>query len=239
MVSIQEGMLEWLEPRWSKAERPLPGSGVDVRDSVRDAIVAALGCHPRLGLLGYWEVAELRPLRDAALDSLGGHEFATRYRVSSSDLWPELRDVVSSCEQLTKLQAPESVTMRPWCDPKVVSTGRIPFIPVASVCQVALSAHQPDGLKAACDVLGVSRSEDPWMFIARTDPIVRGQVPASGTAELATAIIAYCDAANRNVAAGSLGAILSPANMLEAVFGMDVEVSTLAAHLVESVRSAA
>ncbi len=239
MVSIQEGMLEWLEPRWSKAERPLSGSGVDVRDSVRDAIVAALGCHPRLGLLGYWEVAELRPLRSAALDSLGGHEFATRYRVSASDLWPELRDAVLSCWQLSELEAPESVTVRPWCDPKVVSTGRIPFVPVASVCQVALSAHRAGGLKAACDELGVSRTEDPWMFMDRTDPTVREQDPAAGTAELATAIVAYCDAVTRKVPAGSLDAVLSPAHMLEIVSGIDVDVSALAGHLLEIVKGAA
>lgn len=68
------------------------------------------------------------------------------------------------------------VELRPWCDPKLVRTCRIPFVPLAAVLHAW--EHREAGLEDVLGEFSVVATTDPWTILDRVEPLIR-EVKAS------------------------------------------------------------
>lgn len=155
--------------------------------TLRSHLVRALGCDSRAGALAYWDWQEINALLGqcwAALAPVTG---------PAPELWSNAADrtvtqVIDALRSVpSDVPAPTTpFEPRPWSNPSVVRTCRIPFVPVVSVAHVWLAEQGP--LRQSLDRLGVTEGSDPWDVLRAADPVARAIDPPADVRDVADAI---------------------------------------------------
>ena len=117
---------------------------------------------------------------NAALTRLGAQleeDSAERWSNASGRTRQEVVDLLSDCAK-DDMAVPSTATLRPWCDPSLIRTCRVPFVPVAAVVH-AWSA-------VACSVAEIvdrfelEKSTNPWTMLDRVDAEIAFTDPPDG-----------------------------------------------------------
>lgn len=138
--------------------------------TLRDALVVSAGCHRKAGLFAYWEWRSLVDHLneawfriEAALDVGSAERWSNR----SGRTKQEAIDVVRQVSADGDMDLPDAATLRPWCDPSLVRTCRVPFVPLAAV--VHAWALRPGTVKELVRRLDVEATTDPWTLLDRAE----------------------------------------------------------------------
>lgn len=138
--------------------------------TLRDAFVVGAGCHRKAGPFAYWEWRHLGSELnegwsriEAALDV----ESAERWSNTSGRMKQEVIDVLRQVAGRGDLETPDPPTLRPWCDPSLVRTCRVPFVPLAAV--VHAWALTPGTVAEQVRRLGIEVTTDPWTLLDRAE----------------------------------------------------------------------
>lgn len=161
------------------------GSDVSNPWTLRDALVVSGGIHRKAGPLAYWEWRRLVDELNAALSRLGAvieEASAERWSNTSGRTRQEVVDLLSDCAK-DDMAVPSSPTLRPWCDPSLIRTCRVPFVPVAAV--VHAWSSMACSVAEFVDRFDLQKTTDPWTLLDRVDAEIAFTDPPDGVAAIA------------------------------------------------------
>lgn len=157
--------------------------------TLRDALLVALGCHRRAGPLAYWQWRELHAALREARDLIVVHTEAPprvdaeRWANQPSRTVDEVLAALDAVPEERDVQPLDEVSLRPWCDPSIQVTCRIPFVPLASL--VHAWADPTRGWSETADRLGLTPDMTSWDLLDRLEPQIRDVTPPEGVARSA------------------------------------------------------
>lgn len=149
--------------------------------TLRDALVTAAGCDRTAGPMAYWEWRDVLQVLDAARQCLTPHVGTAtttdveRWANQSGRTLDEVLAVLDTGCSEGDVDAPGQLTMRPWCNPKIVSTCRVPFIPLAATVH-AWKMHGGTWADTAARY-GLARSTTSWQSLDAIEPDIRDSTP--------------------------------------------------------------
>jgi hypothetical protein len=157
--------------------------------TLRDAIVTACGCDRRAGPLAYWEWQGLHATLDSAREVIARH--ADISPVTDPEQWAnqptrtlaEVLEVLDAVPVAADVPVPPEVSLRPWCDPKVVSRCRIPYIPLAAI--VHAWGDLDRAWSDAVQPFELTAEMSSWDLLRTIEPAIRHETPGDGVAETA------------------------------------------------------
>ena len=163
--------------------------------TLRDALVTAAGCDRTAGPMAYWEWRDVHDVLDAARQRLARHlgtsmaTDAERWANQSGRTLDEVLSVLDAGCSEGDIDAPSQLTMRPWCNPKTVSTCRVPFIPLAATVH-AWTMHGGTWADIS-GRYGLTRSTTSWQSLDAIEPDIRDSAPPPDVYEQAMALRAW------------------------------------------------
>ena len=185
------GVIGEAERLLQSEKRPFVGEpgAPDWAWTLRDALLVALGCHRRAGPLAYWEWRELHAVLRTARDLVGAHAGAPPGM--DAERWANqrsrtLEDVLAALDAVPEEQDPQAtgeVSLRPWCNPSIPATCRIPFVPFA--CLVHGWGDPARGWVETAVRLGLTPESSSWDVLNRLEPEICDSAPPEGVAETA------------------------------------------------------
>jgi hypothetical protein len=164
--------------------------------TMRDALLSAAGCDRTAGHLTYWEWRELQDLLAATRRRVHPHTGAPA--TIDAEQWSNqagrtIEEVLAALDAAGSegdIEAPAQLTMRPWCNPKIIRTCRIPFIPLAAIVQ-AWAAHEGTWQDIAARY-DLTPSTTPWAMLEIIDPDIRN-IAATNVHEGASTLRAWME----------------------------------------------
>lgn len=180
--------------------------------TLRDALVAACGCDRHAGHLAYWQwetvQAALQAVRAVLASNAGLPPTldVERWANQPTRTLDEVLEVLDSVQSTDDIEVPEAPLMRPWCDPKIVATCRIPYIPLAALVHAWGDRARPwSELVAEFELVPDLSS---WDLLRRVDPAIRDLPAPQGVQDSARQL---------RVWQGSQSASVAPVRWLFAV----------------------
>lgn len=151
--------------------------------TLRDALLMAAGCDRVAGPMAYWEWREIHEILASARERLHPHTGAPA--TVDAEHWANqpsrtLDEVVAALDAGRgegDIDAPVELTMRPWCNPKVVSTCRVPFVPLAATIQ---AWTMRGGWDAMVTRYSLTPSTTSWQTLDAVEPDVRDVAQLEG-----------------------------------------------------------
>ena len=190
----------------SEHVRFAPGMVSDGTSSwtLRHALVAACGCDRHAGHLAYWQwetvQAALQAVR-AVLASNAGLPPSLdveRWANQPTRTVEGVLEVLDSVQSTDDVEVPQAPSMRSWCDPKVVATCRIPFIPLAAVVHAWGDRERPWSELVA--EFQLARDLSSWELLRRVDPAIRDLPAPQGVQDAARQLRAWQGSQSASVA---------------------------------------
>ncbi len=142
--------------------------------TLRDALVTAAGCNRKAGLFAYWEHAELKIAINQVWSVLEGftvEQHPERWANQSGRTKAEVLAVLDGGLGQGDVDVPAIVTLRPWCNPGLVRTCRIPFVPLAAF--VHAWALREATITQVLKHFEIDARMNPWEFLDRIEPDIR------------------------------------------------------------------
>lgn len=215
---------EWLSTRVRADD---DGSAVSTEAALR----SALGCQHNLHPIAYWDLA---PLLKQAKEALGGQLQLAEWVAVTESNWPSIADRLKEASETVQLSVPPKPKLRSWVDPKLVSTGAIPFVPVAAVCHFGLLRSPEARLSSALVALDLSPSTDPWTMLGRVDPQIASTEAPAGVSDLTKEILKASAMDHQLVEAEICLEPRTPSQLLFHATEFDRPIGDLCAHLAAS-----
>lgn len=163
--------------------------------TLRDALLAAAGCDRVAGPMAYWEWREIHETLAKARERLHPHfdapstMDAEQWANQASRSLDEVLAALDAGYEDGDIAPPETLTMRPWCNPKVVSTCRVPFVSLA-VTVHAWAAHGGPWADFVTDYeLGPSLTS--WQMLDTIEPALRDVEPSPDVHHVAMTLRAW------------------------------------------------
>ena len=175
-----------------------------------------------------------------AIDALGGDEVVWGWSNRPERTWSDIKSLLASSPGLA-FEVPGDLTLRPWCTPKLVSSCRIPFVPVAAVVHFALAQMPEASLGQVLERFEIVAGLDPWELLRIVDPTIRSSMAPPGVGLLAGRIVDVAVRRSEELAAADplmSGALISSAQVLWLTAG-DPELRDVAVSELESLLPAA
>lgn len=157
--------------------------------TLRDALVSALGCDRRAGPLAYWEweslYSSLERTRTAIANrlDLSPKVDAERWANQGARTLEEVLRALDAVSEDEDLPVPAVPTRRAWCDPKVVTRCRVPFVPLAAVTHAWGAMDRP--WFEVADELGLTAELTSWELLRKIDPVIRDAPAQAPVADVA------------------------------------------------------
>lgn len=157
--------------------------------TLRDALVTAVGCDRRAGPLAYWEWESLYASLESARRGIASRvDLPDRMDLEQ---WANQRprtaeEVLEALEAVPEdedVPVPAAPVVRPWCDAKVISRCRIPFIPLAAVTHAWGDMDRP--WSDVAGEFGLTAELTSWELLRRIDPTIRDTTASAPVAEVA------------------------------------------------------
>lgn len=175
--------------------------------TLRDALLAGSGCDRSAGPLAYWEWQEIDSGLEEARQRISGHVGAPgpmgpeRWANQKDRSLEEVLDVLDAAGGDGDVELPPEVTLRPWCDPTVVSRCRIPYIPLAAV----VHAWTLDGgsLKELLGRYEIRADTPSWTVLEIVDEHIAHTQPADAVEDLAWNLRVWMDSESSAVSLAS------------------------------------
>ena len=172
--------------------------------TLRDALVAACGCDRHAGHLAYWQwetvQAALKAVRSVLASSAGLPPTldVERWANQPTRTAEEVLEVLESVQSEDDVEVSEAPSMRSWCDPKIVVTCRIPYIPLAALVHAWGDRERPWSDLVAEFRLAPDLSS--WDLLRRVDPAIRDLPAPQGVQDAARQLRAWQGSQSASVA---------------------------------------
>ncbi|WP_425413684.1 DUF6197 family protein [Nitriliruptor alkaliphilus] len=157
--------------------------------TLRDALIAACGCDRRAGPMAYWEWQELHATLRRTREVVARHAGVPlgvnveQWANQPSRTLEEVIGALHAVPVADDLPIPPSPSLRPWCDPKVASRCRIPYIPLAALVHAWGDRDRPWSDVARSFELVAAMSS--WDLLRAIEPSIRDAAPAEEVADIA------------------------------------------------------
>lgn len=145
------------------------GANVSSPWTLRDALLVSGRMRRKAGPLACWEWRGLVGELNAALARLGSaldEVDAERWSNAAGRTRQEVIDLLLGCAE-DDVDVPSAATLRPWCDPSLLRTCRVPFVPLAALVH-AWSARSAS-VAEIVEHFGLAETTDPWTLLDRVD----------------------------------------------------------------------
>lgn len=163
--------------------------------TLRDALLTALGCDRTAGPLSYWQWEDLyvllRTVR-AAIESHVNLPLNMNVEQWANQSGRRLEEVLQALDAVSSdedVPVPSAPTLRPWCDPRVVSRCRVPFIPLGALAHAWGDADRP--WSDVAEEVSLTEEMTSWDMLRRIDPVIRDTPPAAGVSHAAWVLRAW------------------------------------------------
>jgi hypothetical protein len=158
---------------------PALGRGGASTWTLRDVLIDACGCDHTAGPLAYWEWRAIHEALKEAREVLTPrtdappHMDVERWANQADRTVDEVLAVLEMVDNAEDVLAPESGGMRPWCDPRQVTTCRLPYIPLAAFTHAWLLHGPRTPLQELLYRYGLGPTTTSWDLLDRIDPEIR------------------------------------------------------------------
>lgn len=179
----------------SESFQPALGATEAAAWTLRDALLTAAGCDRVAGPMAYWEWQEIHEVLTQARERLRPHieapgtVDAEQWANQAGRSLDEVLAALNVAREDGDIAAPEVLNMRPWCDPKVVSTCRLPFVSLAATV-LAWTVHGDRWGDFATDY-ELTSSSTSWRTLDAIEADIRDVEPAPDLRELAMTLRAW------------------------------------------------
>lgn len=176
----------------SRSFQPALGTTDATGWTLRDALLTAAGCDRVAGPMAYWEWRELHDVLAEARQRLHPHIGAPatidveQWANHANRSLDEVLTALNAGRGEGDIEAPEALTMRPWCDPKVVSTCRVPFVPLAVTVQAWTA--RGDRWRDVAARYDLTPSSTSWQTLDAIEPDIRDVEPPPDVRGVAMAL---------------------------------------------------